>query len=173
MASQLWFRWWLGAVRQQAITWSNVDPDLYQDNELRPGQNSRQPSCRRHEKYTFHDDVIKWKHLPRYWPLVRGIHRSPVTFPHKDQWRGALMFSLICVWINGWVNNREAGDFRRYRAHYVVIVMLWGMYILIRSLLKSAFSHYSDKKSLCIVLLWCMHIVFYIYFICICTTSLM
>ena len=33
------------------------------------------------------------------------------------------MFSLICVWINGWVNNREAGDLRRYRAHYDVIVM--------------------------------------------------
>ena len=34
---------------------------------------------------------------------------------HKGQWRGALMISLICVWINGWVNNREAGDLRRYR----------------------------------------------------------
>ena len=34
-----------------------------------------------------------------------------------------LMFSLICVWINGWLNNREAGDLRRYRAHYDVIVM--------------------------------------------------
>ena len=70
-----------------------------------------------------HDDVIKWKHFPRNWPFVRGIHRSPVNSPHKDQWRGALMFSLICVWINGWVNNREAGDLRRYRAHYDVIVM--------------------------------------------------
>ena len=39
------------------------------------------------------------------------------------QWRGALMFSLTCVWINGWVNNREAGDLRRKRAHYDVIVM--------------------------------------------------
>ena len=39
------------------------------------------------------------------------------------QWRGALMFSLICVWINDWVNNREAGDLRRYRAHYDVIVL--------------------------------------------------
>ena len=37
-------------------------------------------------------------------------HRPPVNSPHKGQWRGALMFSLICVWINGWVNNREAGD---------------------------------------------------------------
>ena len=38
---------------------------------------------------------------------------SPVTgeFPvHKGQWRGDLMFSLICAWLNGWVNNREAGD---------------------------------------------------------------
>ena len=58
----------------------------------------------------FYDDVIKWKHFPRYWPFVRGIHRSPVNSLHKGQWRGALMFSLICVWINGWVNNRGAGD---------------------------------------------------------------
>ena len=70
-----------------------------------------------------HDDVIKWKHFPRYWPFVRGIHRSPVNSPHKGQWRGALMISLIWVWINGWVNNREAGDLRRYRGHYDVIVM--------------------------------------------------
>ena len=39
-----------------------------------------------------HDDVIIWKHFPRYWPFVRGIHRSPVNSPHKGQWRGALMF---------------------------------------------------------------------------------
>ena len=71
----------------------------------------------------FHDDVIKWKHFPRYWPFVRGIHRSPVDSPHKGQWRGALMFPLICVWTNSWINNREAGDLRRYRAHYDVMVM--------------------------------------------------
>ena len=35
------------------------------------------------------DDVIKWKHFPRYWPFVRGIHRSPVESPHKGQWLGA------------------------------------------------------------------------------------
>ena len=70
-----------------------------------------------------HDDVFKWKHFPRYWPFVRGIHRSPVNSPHKGQWRGALMFSLICVWINGWVNNRGAGDLRRNQAHFDVVVM--------------------------------------------------
>ena len=74
-------------------------------------------------EWRFHDDVIKWKHFPRYWPFVRGIHRSPVNSPHKGQCRGALMFSLICVWINGWVNNREAGHLRRYRTHYDVTVM--------------------------------------------------
>ena len=70
-----------------------------------------------------HDDVIKWKHFPRYWPFVRGIHR--VNSPHKGQWRGALMFPLICVWKNSWRNNHEAGDFRRYRAHHDVFVMSW------------------------------------------------
>ena len=72
---------------------------------------------------TWHDDVIKWNHFPRYWPFVRGIHRSPVNSPHKGQWRRALIFYLICVRINGWVNNGEAGDLRRYRARYDVIVM--------------------------------------------------
>ena len=50
-----------------------------------------------------HDDVIKRKHFPCYWPFVRGVHWSPVNSPHKGQWGGALMFSLICDWINGWV----------------------------------------------------------------------
>ena len=73
-----------------------------------------------------HDDVIKYKHFPRYWPFVRGIHRSPVNSPHKGQWRGALMFALICVWINDWVNIREAGDLRRHGANYDVMVMrIW------------------------------------------------
>ena len=66
----------------------------------------------------YHDDVIKWKHFPRNWPFVRGIHRSPVNSSHKGQWRGALMFSLINVWRNDWENNREAGDLRRHRAHF-------------------------------------------------------
>ena len=70
-----------------------------------------------------HDDVIKWKHFPRYCPFVRGIHRSRVNSPHKGQWRGALMFPLICVWINDWAHNCEAADLRRYRANYDVTVM--------------------------------------------------
>ena len=71
-----------------------------------------------------HDDVIKWIYFPCYWPFVRGIHRSPVNSPHKGQRRGALIFSLICTRINGWVNNGEAGDLRRYRAHFDFTVMI-------------------------------------------------
>ena len=68
-----------------------------------------------------HDDVIKWKHYPRYWPFV------PVNSPHKGQWRGALMFSLSCTRINDWINNCEAGDLIRHHGHYDVSVMSAGM----------------------------------------------
>ena len=79
--------------------------------------------------HAFHDDVIKWKHFPRYWPFGWRIHRSPVNSPHKRQWRGSLMFSLICAWINNRVNNRETGDLRPHRSHYDVIVMLFHIHI--------------------------------------------
>ena len=74
------------------------------------------------------DDIIEWKHFPRYWPFVQW----PVNSPHKGQWRGALMVSLICAWINAWVNNREASNLRRHRTHYGVIVMIYVTPNLIR-----------------------------------------
>ena len=76
-----------------------------------------------YSNWWLYDDVIKWKYFPRYWPFLRGIHRPTVNSPHKGQCRGALMFSLVCAWMNGSVKNREAGDLRRHRAHYYVIVM--------------------------------------------------
>ena len=59
--------------------------------------------------------------FPRYWPFVRGIHRSPVNSPHKGQWHWALIFSMIYALINGWVNSR--GDLRRHGAHHDVIII--------------------------------------------------
>ena len=44
-----------------------------------------------------HDDVIKWKHFPRYWPFVWGLHRTPVNSPNKGQRRGVLVFSSVCA----------------------------------------------------------------------------
>ena len=83
--------------------------------------------------FIHHDDVIKWKHFPRYWPFVWGIHWSPVNSPHKGQWRRALRFSLICAWINGWVNNPEVGGLRYYRTHSDVIVMF--IFIVLQEIL--------------------------------------
>ena len=59
--------------------------------------------------------------------LCAGNSPVPGEFPalRPWQWRGALIFSLICVWINGWVNNRESGDLRHHRAHYDVTVMFF------------------------------------------------
>ena len=58
--------------------------------------------------YGFHDDVIKWKHFPRYWPCVRGIHRSPVNFSHKGQWwRGFDVFFDLCL--NKWLSKHSWG----------------------------------------------------------------
>ena len=56
--------------------------------------------------------------------ICAGNSPSPVNSPHKGQWRGALMYILMCAWINGWVNNGEAGDLRRHRTYYDVTVML-------------------------------------------------
>ena len=67
--------------------------------------------------------------ISAYWPSVRRIHRwpvnhrSPVHSSHKGQWRGALIFSLICTWTNSWANNGDAVDLRCRRAHYDVTVM--------------------------------------------------
>ena len=84
-------------------------------------------------KSYFHDDFIKWKHFPRCWSFVRGIHRSLVNFPHKGQWRRALMFSLICAWTNGWANSWDAVDLRCNHAHYDIIVMFlqWSISLLL------------------------------------------
>ena len=73
-----------------------------------------------------------------------GDSPVPVNSPHKGQWRGALMDYLICVWINGWVNNREAGDLRRYRAHYDVIVMWKCIWKCHRQTSVMLFVHWSE-----------------------------
>ena len=81
-----------------------------------------------------------WRHQMEAFSALLALRagNSPVpgNSPHKGQGRGALMFSLICARINGWVNNREAGDLRRHRGHYDVTVMVFW---LTKYLLTSAF----------------------------------
>ena len=57
-----------------------------------------------------------WRHQMEISSALLALceGNSPITgeFPsQKGQWREALMFSLICTW----VNNRSAGDLRRHR----------------------------------------------------------
>ena len=98
-----------------ALRWmsQNLTDDVYPDlcrpmASLGPNKLKLRSLISPSGTFYFHDDVIKLKHFPRYWPFMQGIHRSPVNSPHKGQWRGALMLTLICVWINGWINNGEA-----------------------------------------------------------------
>ena len=143
MASR-WLPWSLLEIWRQASTSSVTIRAVTQTNfSLLYGGN-------------FHDDVIKWKKFPRYWSFVQEIHWSPVNSPHKGQWRRALIFSLICALINGFVNNREADDFKRHRAHYDDIVM-WTVrkaqveVVLMRSIMMGVVL---DSDSPWIV--WCM-----------------
>ena len=61
--------------------------------------------------------------------LCAGNSLSLVNSLHKGQWRGALIFSLVCAWTNGWANNREAGDLRRQRANYDVTVVMYVIWV--------------------------------------------
>ena len=53
----------------------------------------------------FLEDVMKWKHFPRYWPFVLEINWLMVNSPHKGQRRGALILFFICTRTNGWPNK--------------------------------------------------------------------
>ena len=82
----------------------------------------RRSSVGNHSISVSHSLSPWWRHqmeIPRYWSFVWVIHRSPVNSPHKGQWRGTLMFSLICAWTNNWANY----DLRCHRAHYDVTAM--------------------------------------------------
>ena len=87
-----------------------------------------------------HDDVIRWKHFPRYWHFTRGIHRSPkllkltrigiqkcISLPassvNQRPVTRSFDVSLTCAWTNGSANNWGASDLRRHCAHCDVSVM--------------------------------------------------
>ena len=90
-------------------------------------------ACMRHEvirRPTVENTYARswWRHQMETFSALlafcAGIHRSPMNSPHKGQWRGALMFSVICTRINGCANDGDAGDLRRHLAHYDVIIMI-------------------------------------------------
>ena len=78
--------------------------------------------------------IAWWRHQMETFSallaLCAGNSPVPVNSLHEGQWRGGLIFFFICAWINSWVNNREAGDLRRSRAHYDVNVMRKWLFFL-------------------------------------------
>ena len=72
--------------------------------------------------------VSSWNHQMEAFSaslaICEGIHRSPVNSPHKGQWRGSVIFSLICARTNVWTNHWDTSVLRRHRVHYDVTVML-------------------------------------------------
>ena len=107
--------WPTFAVTTWKLIWANIPTHWAWTNTLTwwVGISAKIPWWR-HQMETFSASLA----------FVRGIHRSLVNSPHKGQWRGALVFSLICAWINDWVNTREAADLICHLAHYDVIVMI-------------------------------------------------
>ena len=71
---------------------------------------------------------IWWRYQMETFSALLAIcaGTSPVTgeFTAQRPWRGVLMFSLMCAWINGWVYNGETGDLIRHRAHFDVTVIM-------------------------------------------------
>ena len=61
--------------------------------------------------------------------ICAGNPPVPDDFPAQRPVTRSFNVFFICVWINAWVNNRKAGDLRRYRAHYDVTVM-WPDYMI-------------------------------------------
>ena len=107
--------WFVYLLTRRLVKFSD---DIVNDQSFPLGSSASQSDT--------HDDDNKWKHFPCYWSFVRGIRRSPVDSHHKGMWRGALMFSFICAWINGWINNHEADDHGRHGADYGITVMNLG-----------------------------------------------
>ena len=94
MATLTWQQWrsyYNGAIYIIVICWQQMLLFYRQNLQV----HYLEWKCMKFIKSWFHDDVIKWKHFPCYWPFVRGTHRSPVGSPHKSQWCGALFFLSV------------------------------------------------------------------------------
>ena len=113
----LWLKGWIYAVNIHSI----VPNGVYSQWDLSP-QLTQITSL----DCTHHDDVIKWKNFPPYWPFVREIYRSQ-EIP-RTRTGDAERFYLTFVW----ANNRDVGDLRRHRAHYDVTVMITSFHMFIQ-----------------------------------------
>ena len=111
--------WWLETSSRSL--WRNCNAN--ENHEYRMSMNKVWLyTCLLHELYTRNMSLLWWRHQMETFSalLVLCVGNSPVTgeFPPQRP------VTRSCNWINGWANNREAGDLRRHRAHSDVIVMI-------------------------------------------------
>ena len=132
--SWLWYLIWLAVLGFISLVYESPQhPVRFRSPWKPPISNTKLGTGRRPPTKTYliqqilgiangrHSHLVWWRHQMDTFSALLVICAG--NSPHKGQWRGALMFTLICARINGWVNNREAGDLRRYRAPYDVIVI--------------------------------------------------
>ena len=102
-----------------------------------------------------------WRHQMETFSALLALcagnspcHRWIIRTKASD---GALMFSLICTWINGQVNNPEASNFRRHPAHYDGTVMyekIWAIYLFYNHVFFPAHSQISKTLRLISIRHW-------------------
>ena len=101
-----------------------------------------------------------WRHQMETFSALLAIRagNSPVfgEFPAQRPVTRSFDVFFDCTWINRWVNNDESGDFRRYRTHYDVIVMVW-LNLLYRYFHRHVWSLHIDGNIFC-----CLHLVKFI-----------
>ena len=100
-----------------------------------------------------------WRHQMEAFSALLALRagNSPVPgdFPtQRPVTRTALMFSLICAWINGLVNSREASDFRRHRAHHDVILMC----ALTSKAVKTWVNNYISQQTMYVIVYPCINL---------------
>ena len=115
----LWSRW---RGKRSRYSWRMRNPQFCLSGK-RPIVSLMSGPC-----FTCTITVQWWRHQMETFSalLILCAGNLPVTseFPSQRPVTRALLFSMICVWINGWVNNREAGDLRRHDTHYDAVVMV-------------------------------------------------
>ena len=106
---------------------TKIEYNIYSTNttkharEILPKPTGPDPSCNASRYYMMTSSI---ENIFRVTGHLCGEFTGPRWIPHtKASDAELLMVPLIYAWINNWVNNREAGDLRRQRGHYDVIVI--------------------------------------------------
>ena len=96
-----------------------------------------------------HDNFMRWRWFPRYWPFVRGIHQCLVDIPPKTSVTWALMFPLVLSLTDGWKNSQVVGDLIRHESHCDGILMdSWNTVYVLEAMAIGTYNEVSKRTPL-------------------------